>query len=410
MKDSGREHQQCHLQGGGGTRRGKRLKANKQKSTSSQSVLSTSSSVSVSRAVSQRGKCATAQEKSVFILTSESLQSTRWNQERQGRRMRQRANRRLAMVAAPRTGEKEIPCDPAQAQVRKSPRLRSRSARLARRRRNRRRLYCEELKRQSVAKLVQLVNLYGGTTFNEDTPGLSVDWRNSTDRETGQQMGTITSSSKELSLAACTAVQTTSAASAPKRELKDGLLLYIPIRIFGKPAKALVDSGASRNFISPAAVVRLGVFTTHENCALELANGQRILSQGKAPGVLVTVGSDAGKYDLTVCTLLPNVDVILGMTWLSKANPLIDWGTPRLIFPRETTTTAIVGQWAEPSQTVCQIRTLRNFSIPPSRLLHPQCGSSLDVLASPSFWRYVPSGHGWHRGSSSGGAWCGCRF
>ena len=92
-------------------------------------------------------------------------------------------------------------------------------------------------------------------------------------------------------------MQTTSAAGSPKRELKDGLLLYIPIRIYGKEARALIDSGASRNFVSPAAVVRLGLFTTHENSALELANGQRILSQGKAPGVLVTVGSDTGKYE-----------------------------------------------------------------------------------------------------------------
>ena len=150
VKDSGRVHQQCHLQGGGGTRRGKRLKANKHQSTSSQSVLSTSSSVSVSHAISSseslRGKCASAQGKSVFISTSESSQSSRRNQGRQGRRMRQRANRRLAMVAAPRTGEKELHCDPAQSQSQKAPRLRSKTTRLARRCHVRRRLYCEDLK------------------------------------------------------------------------------------------------------------------------------------------------------------------------------------------------------------------------------------------------------------------------
>ena len=74
---------------------------------------------------------------------------------------------------------------------------------------------------------------------------------------------------------------------------------------------------------------------THENSVLELADGKKILSQGKAPGVLVSVSGDTGKYDLTVCLLLKDVDVILGMTWLPKANPLIDWGTPRLVFRQE---------------------------------------------------------------------------
>ena len=85
VKDSGREHQECHLQRGGGTRRGKRRKSNKKRSTSScqsVAVLSTKSTVSVSNSVSLRGKCASAQGKSVFLSTSESSLCNRRNQGR----------------------------------------------------------------------------------------------------------------------------------------------------------------------------------------------------------------------------------------------------------------------------------------------------------------------------------------
>ena len=247
------------------------------------------------------------------------------------------------------------------------------------------------------------MNLYGGTAYDEDTPEVPTDWQSATCRDTGLQKGVSIRSTKDQSPAPCVAVQDQPAAGSPQRGVEDGLLLYIPIRIFGKTARALVDSGASRNFISPSAVVRLGVFTTHENSLLELADGKKILSQGKAPGVLVQVASETGKHDMTVCPLLREVDVILGMTWLTQANPLIDWVTPRLVFPRESSTTAIVGQWLDKSEAIGQVHALRNFVLPPSRLHPPHSFAGVDVLATPSFWTYAPSGHGWHRGSSSGG-------
>ena len=38
------------------------------------------------------------------------------------------------------------------------------------------------------------------------------------------------------------------------RDEEDGILLIVPVRIYGKVFRALVDSGASRCFISPEVV------------------------------------------------------------------------------------------------------------------------------------------------------------
>ena len=42
--------------------------------------------------------------------------------------------------------------------------------------------------------------------------------------------------------------------STNPRDEKDRILLVVPARIFGNEIRALIDSGATRNFISPAGV------------------------------------------------------------------------------------------------------------------------------------------------------------
>ena len=71
------------------------------------------------------------------------------------------------------------------------------------------------------------------------------------------------------------------------RTVDDGILLVVPITVYGKTARALIDSGASRSFVSPETVVRVGLHSIGESCLLELANGHKILSHGKVPNALV---------------------------------------------------------------------------------------------------------------------------
>ena len=186
----------------------------------------------------------------------------------------------------------------------------------------------------------------------------------------------------------------------------DGVLMVVQVRVQGKTAQALVDSGASRSFVRPEAVIRLGLHTVTDQCVLELADGRHILSSGKVPHTLVTVASASARLDLTVTPLLKDVDIILGTNWLAAVNPLIDWATGRIVFPDAIGTSSIVGQWLPSEQKTGQVAVISHsgdgFFLPPSRLLHPQCG----VLAAPSFWRYASSSHAWTRASPPGGVAC----
>ena len=110
--------------------------------------------------------------------------------------------------------------------------------------------------------------------------------------------------------------------ASPDRNSDDGILLMVEIRVFGKVARALIDSGASRCFVSPGAVLRLGLHSIQEPCMLELADGQKILTNGKVPNALVQVASSTARVNMTVSPLLHNVDIILGVTWLHIVNPV----------------------------------------------------------------------------------------
>ena len=114
---------------------------------------------------------------------------------------------------------------------------------------------------------------------------------------------------------------------APKvgRNEDDGVLLKIKIQIQGKAYVALVDSGASRNYASPDAVVEWELQGTPDVVHLELADGSKIRSTQKIPGVMCSAGKISSYEDFTVTKLLHGVDVVLGMTWLRRWNPLIDW-------------------------------------------------------------------------------------
>ena len=61
---------------------------------------------------------------------------------------------------------------------------------------------------------------------------------------------------------------------------EDGVLMVVPARIFGREVRALIDSGASRCFISPATVILCGLDVESHNTFMELADGKKVLSRG----------------------------------------------------------------------------------------------------------------------------------
>ena len=62
------------------------------------------------------------------------------------------------------------------------------------------------------------------------------------------------------------------------RRIEDGLLLAVPVRIYGKTMRALIDNGATRCFITPTCVAIVGLKGTPRDIFLELGNGEKYLS------------------------------------------------------------------------------------------------------------------------------------
>ena len=121
--------------------------------------------------------------------------------------------------------------------------------------------------------------------------------------------------------------------SANPRDEEDGILLVVPARIFGHEVCALIDSGATRNFISPAGVTQRRLTIESHNTFLELGDGKKVLSRGRAIDVPVVTSRYMMKTNLTISNLLHGVDVVLGMTWLKVADPLIRWSIGHVYIP-----------------------------------------------------------------------------
>ena len=129
--------------------------------------------------------------------------------------------------------------------------------------------------------------------------------------------------------------------------MADGLLLVVPTRIYGKTVKTLIDSGATRCFVTPSCVARVGLKGMPQDVFLELGNGQKYLSRGYVPDIPIATAGLVVKMDLTVTNLLHEVDLVLGMNWLQLVNPVVDWGGERLYIPNVVHTALLQGDWLE---------------------------------------------------------------
>ena len=127
------------------------------------------------------------------------------------------------------------------------------------------------------------------------------------------------------------------------RGIDDGLLLVVAARINGHPVRALIDSGATRCFVTPACVTAVGLKGTPKDIFLELGNGQKYLSRGFVPDVAVVTAGLTVKVGLTVTNLLHNVDLVLGVNWLELVNPVIDWSSGKIYLPNAVHTALLQG-------------------------------------------------------------------
>ena len=98
-----------------------------------------------------------------------------------------------------------------------------------------------------------------------------------------------------------------------ERVEEDGILLVVPARINGKMFTALIDSGATRCFVTPECSTIAGLSCVPHDTFLELGNGARALSRGMVQGAPITLAGVTTKLDLTVSSLLHEVDIVLGI-------------------------------------------------------------------------------------------------
>ena len=188
------------------------------------------------------------------------------------------------------------------------------------------------------------------------------------------------------------------------RDEEYGILLIVPVRIYGKAFRALVDSGASRCFVSPEVVQTAQLQWELHDTFLELGNGERILSRGRVTNVPVVIGNHCTRCNLTVTSLLHQVDLVLGVSWLKQVNPLIDWnaGAMYLIsngFPGSF----LYGQWLE---SACKIGTVSIIysSDQLEALKKPEIQKQINVIRNPCFWEYgsVKSANSWASSAARG--------
>ncbi|HVX00319.1 MAG TPA: reverse transcriptase domain-containing protein, partial [Candidatus Babeliaceae bacterium] len=112
--------------------------------------------------------------------------------------------------------------------------------------------------------------------------------------------------------------------SKHKSELS--LLFKLPILLDGHPATALIDSGASHCFLNSKFVEKhnLPSSYTQKKRRVKLATGIKAQVQRYAEKVRIQMENYVDHQRFMILPLDGN-DVILGMTWLRRLNPKINW-------------------------------------------------------------------------------------
>ena len=169
------------------------------------------------------------------------------------------------------------------------------------------------------------------------------------------------------------------------RGVDDGLLLVVSARIHGHNVRALIDSGATRCFVTPSCVTTCGLKGVPRDIFLELGNGDKILSRGYIPDVPIVTAGLTVKMGLTVTNLLHEVDLVLGVNWLQLVNPVVDWSGGKVYLPNAVHTALLQGDWLEghvKSGTVTVLAGTEELS----KMNQARMQNTISILKCPRFW------------------------
>ena len=175
-----------------------------------------------------------------------------------------------------------------------------------------------------------------------------------------------------------------------ERVEEDGILLVVPARINGKLFTALIDSGATRCFVTPECSTIAGLSCVPHDTFLELGNGARALSRGMVQGAPITLAGVTTRLDLTVSSLLHEVDIVLGINWLKTVNPIIDWCSGRVYLPGAIHTALLEGTWLSADHAIGTVKLL-STSVGLESIKDESVRDSIAILRTPKFWQAVNS-------------------
>ncbi|RVW77234.1 hypothetical protein CK203_043340 [Vitis vinifera] len=102
----------------------------------------------------------------------------------------------------------------------------------------------------------------------------------------------------------------------PKTPQSKGLM-YVETLVNRKATKALVNTGATHNFVSEDEVKRLKLQASKVEGCLKAVNSATKSSHGVARGVAMHIGSWEGRVDVTIA-LMDDFKMVLGMDFLQK--------------------------------------------------------------------------------------------
>ncbi|KAF1329375.1 reverse transcriptase, partial [Globisporangium splendens] len=95
------------------------------------------------------------------------------------------------------------------------------------------------------------------------------------------------------------------------------------------PLRALVDTGASNSFVRNEVIVRHGVFVPDANeektMVVRLANGSTVKMPKRVVRLAIECEDFRGEDEFILLDLDDKFDIILGMPWLKRYQPSIDW-------------------------------------------------------------------------------------
>ena len=135
-------------------------------------------------------------------------------------------------------------------------------------------------------------------------------------------------------------------------------LLLVEVKIFGRKVVALVDSGATHNFIASEFCYKHGMRYVKKTRTVVLADGSNSEAVGALQSARVTIGQHAVKEDFIVMDMKgEEFQCILGKPWLSAVNPTIDWSKNCMTI-RDSVICGVDKFQPSPTVKVCSLRSV----------------------------------------------------